>query len=114
MTSDKRFEVLSALIDREPLDPDQLRVALDDPAGRAQLVDFVRLRSYVQQEFPADDHAAPVPRQMPARRRLTRAALVLLTLSAGFVGGAWWSEQRDQRPPRPDKVIQFVAGVDWK
>lgn len=114
MTSDRRFEVLSALVDREPVDPDQLRVALDDPAGRAQLVDFVRLRSHVQQEFPVDDRAAQLPRRWPARGRLTRAALILLALSVGIVGGAWWSEQREQRPPRPDRVIQFVAGVDWK
>jgi hypothetical protein len=114
MTTEERFEVLSALLDREAVDPDALARALDDPAGRAQLVDFARLRARVQQEFAVDDAVTPTARPSNARRWLARAALVLLPLSLGLFGGAWWVEQRELRPPAPDRVVQFVPGVDWK
>ena len=114
MTTEDRFEVLSALLDREAVDPAALARALDDPAGRAQLVDFARLRARVQQEFAADDGGIAAPARSRARRWLARAALVLLPLSLGLFGGAWWVEQRHLRPPTPDRVVQFVPGVDWK
>lgn len=114
MTTEERFEVLSALLDREAADPDALARALDDPAGRAQLVDFARLRARVHQEFSVDDAMAPRSRPSSARRWLARAAMVLLPLSLGLLGGAWWVEHRELRPPTPDRVVQFVPGVDWK
>jgi hypothetical protein len=114
MMTDERYDVLSALLDREAVDPEMLARALDDPAGRAQLVDFARLRAQVQQEFAADDTVTSPSRQSTARRWLARAALVLLPLSLGLFGGAWWVEQREMRPPTPDRVVQFVPGVDWK
>jgi hypothetical protein len=114
MTTEERFEVLSALLDREAVDPDALARALDDPAGRTQLVDFARLRARVQQEFAVDDAVTTAPRPSSARRWLARAALVLLPLSLGLLGGAWWVEQRELRPPTPDVVVRLVPGVDWK
>lgn len=117
MTADDRFAVLSALIDREPVDPDELAAALEDPAGRARLLDFVRLRARVAGEFALDDAAdAPAliaPRSRP-RAWMARAALVLLPLLLGVAGGAWWVEQREARPPDPDRIVTFVPGVDWK
>ena len=50
MMLDERYAVLSALIDREAVDPDALAIALEDPDGRARLVDFVRLRLELQRE----------------------------------------------------------------
>ena len=114
MTTEERFEVLSALLDREAVDPDALARALDDPAGRAQLVDFARLRARVQLEFSVGDPIPSRSRPSSARRWLARVALVLLPLSLGLVGGAWWVEQRDMRPPTPDRVVRLVPGVDWK
>jgi hypothetical protein len=53
---------------------------------------------------------------LPSRTRiwLARAALILLPLLAGAAGGAWFVELRESRPPTPSRVVQFVAGVDWK
>ena len=51
--SDER-DVLSALIDREPVDPDVLARVLEEPANRALLVDFVRTRARVQQDEPGE------------------------------------------------------------
>lgn len=116
MTTDDRFAVLSALIDREPVDPDLLAAALDDPAGRARLVDFVRLRARMSDEFAIDESVAPPLLTAPRSRTrawMARAALVLLPLLVGAAGGAWWVEQRESRPPTPDRVVQFVPGVEW-
>jgi hypothetical protein len=115
MTTDERFSVLSALLDREPVDADLLALALDDPAGRMQLVDFVRLRARVASEFATDVVVSPTPRRRsPVPRWIARAALVLLPLVLGAAGGAWWAERRELQPPTPTRVVQFVRGVDWK
>ena len=114
MTTDQRFAVLSALIDREPVDPGQLAIALEDPAGRQALVDFVRLRGRLDDEL-ADDEPVVRP-HAPSRAKawLARAAMVLLSLTAGTAAGAWWVEWRESRPPEPDRIVRFVPGVDWK
>jgi len=117
MTTEDRFAVLSALIDREPVDPDVLASVLDDPAGRAQLVDFVRLRESVVFELVVDDGVV-TPRRATEPSRLkvwvARAALVLMPLALGATAGAWFAERQATRPPSPDRIVQFVPGVDWK
>jgi hypothetical protein len=115
MTTDERFEVLSALLDREPVDPGQLRVAIDDPEGRAALVDFVRLRAQTQRSFDVEDaDGTPAASRSQSGTWLARAAALLVTLGLGAAGGAWWVEHRERRPPAPTQVVQFVPGVDWK
>jgi hypothetical protein len=117
MTADERHAVLSALIDREDVDPDALAVALEEPAGRALLVDFVRLRGELQREdAPAAEgqpsHALPVSRSHARMWRLV--ATLLLPLGIGVASGWWigdWS--RHERPPVPDRVLSFTRGVDW-
>jgi hypothetical protein len=115
MRIDARFEVLSALLDREPVEADVLHAALDDPEGRAELVDFVRLRAEAQRAFAVEEQheASPVLRAT-ARTWLARAAAALVALSLGAAGGAWWMDQRERRPPSPTHVVRFVPGVDWK
>jgi hypothetical protein len=117
MTTDERFAVLSALLDREPVDADLLAVALDDPAGRVQLVDFLRLRALVADEFAVADGVAGPARALRRSRVKTwiaRVALALLPLSLGAAAGAWFVERRESRPPTPTRIVQFVPGVDWK
>lgn len=118
MTSDERHAVLSALIDREDVDPDALAVALNDEAGRALLIDFVRLRVELQGEDARATEAQP-NRALPTRRSHTRrwrlVATLLLPLGAGVASGWWIGEwSRQERPPVPDRVMSFTPGVDWK
>jgi hypothetical protein len=112
-------EVLSALIDREPVDPDVLAHLLEDPSNRALLVEFVRLRADLNdgsESGVADSTGMahlPSPGQPPAtaalrlRSWLRMAAMVLL-LALGAGGGALlqyqWSRER---PPQPDRIVRL-------
>jgi hypothetical protein len=104
-------EVLSALIDRETVDPDTLARVLEDPAGRRALVDFVRLRV----KTLADDSPLPVwqptPHTFPgfwSQRAWARAAAILLLCVAAAGGGAWIQRYVSREgPPVPGRVVQF-------
>lgn len=116
MTSDAR-ELLSALIDREPVDPGVLAEVLEDRDARAMLVDFVRLRGLVAAD--ADRGSPEVGRRPTPRVRTTQprwlavAAAALLSVAAA----GWWLLERaadHEVPPAPSRVVQFERGVDWQ
>jgi hypothetical protein len=107
-------ELLSALIDGETVDADAIADVLKEPANRALLVDFLRLRVSVQ----ADDEKAPEWRgdrfaglETTAPRRAQtalRAAAVLALLTAGALGGTWAKGfLTRERPPEPTRVVQL-------
>jgi hypothetical protein len=106
--------VLSALIDRETVDADELARVLEEPAARALLVDFVRLRQAINaDDLAAEPLFAPRPAAPTPRRLLRPLAAALLVAGAGL-GGLWLGERRDQeRPPTPSRVVSFTPGVDW-
>jgi hypothetical protein len=118
MRGDER-EVLSALIDREPVDADVLARVLEDPANRRLLVDFVRLRAAAQAEMPGEAEWQPAAVVTARQSRVVagpwaRAAAALLLVGAGAGGGAWVHEYATrERPPEPDRVVEFNTGVDW-
>ena len=113
------IETMSALWDGEPVDPDALAAALGDPAARAALVDFARMRA----EVWAD--ASPLPASLATMRRgheITRvrlplgavAALLLIVLFTGWMLPRPWAESREDLPPAPARTLTFEPGVDWK
>lgn len=113
--TEEQQAVLSALIDREIVDPDALASALDAPDGRALLVDFVRLRALVAADVDAEitqPSAAFATQRFRTGWKLVAAAMVPLVLGLG--GGYWWRERAESRPPTPSRIVQFVPGVDWK
>jgi hypothetical protein len=111
--------VLSALLDREAVDPDELARVLEAPEARALLVDFVRLRRELAIDLDDGVHAlaigvTPVARTSQGARWLRPLAAALLLTAAG-AGGMWLGEQRrEDRPPQPSRVVSFTPGVDWK
>lgn len=117
MQSDAR-EVLSALIDREPVDPEVLASLLETPEARAMLVDFVRVRTVVLADEAGQ---SVVPLRMAPRPRLLDQRRAWMGLAAGLLlfaslGGGFWVGERLGRdaPPAPTRVVQFQAGVDWR
>jgi hypothetical protein len=120
------LEILSALMDGEPVAPDVLAAALLAPGAREALIDFAGLRT----DVGADD-SAPSPGLYRAmelvlsrRRGLVRpvwrllqsaAAIVVLALAAL---GAMSLQTRfyghgPEEPPHATRIIQFTPGVDW-
>jgi negative regulator of sigma E activity len=100
-------ELLSALIDREPVEPDVLAALLKEPSNRALLVDFVRLRQLMNAEHE--------PTQAASHRLWTHrssawtriaAAVLLVAMSAGV--GAWLQHYSSiERPPLPVRVVRL-------
>ena len=116
MTTDSR-EILSALIDREPVDANALTDVLETPDARALLVDFVRLRAVVTAD---DEETAPAwkaPGVSPSISHTGRwrAAAAILLLLGGAGGGFWLgAEAAREEPPIPNRVLEFKLGVDWQ
>lgn len=111
MTTD-HAELLSALMDREAVDPDALARALEDPAARSALVAFATLRQTLHQPAPGERAwmAAQASRLAAAApsgrdwRLVAAAALLVAGLGAGAVVERYRSQQR---PPEPSRVVQL-------
>lgn len=112
--------VVSAFLDNEPVDPDALGAALDDPEGRAALVDFVRLRQGLGAGTdPLPASLATLRRRPVARIAALRwsaaAALLVLVFLAGWLAPRPWTREAlsAAAPPEPARVEKFEPGVDW-
>ena len=104
-------EVISAFIDHEPFDAQELADALADPAGRALLLDLVALRSLAQPEdVAAATVTSPVIRSRPLHFGFAAAAVL-----AALVGGYQWGERsvatETSTPPAPARVVS--GGTAW-
>ena len=111
MTTD-HAELLSALMDREPVDPDALARALEDPEARRALVAFAAIRHQLHAPAPGESAwlATRAPRLAASRPlrdrwRLVAAAVLLVGgLGAGVIAERYRSQQR---PPEPTRVVQL-------
>jgi negative regulator of sigma E activity len=116
--NDMHSEVLSAFCDGEPVDPDILARALEDPGGRLLVVEFARLRETVRRS------EGPLPASLVSFRRRrgwwsarvpipAAAALVVLALLASLA--LPWARDADGAPgpPTPVQTLRFEPGVDW-
>ena len=98
----------------EAVDPDAIAVALEAPANRALLVDFLRLRLSVQADKGAEPEwrsarTATLEATRAGRGRgWARAAAVFALLTAGALGGTWVEKiVTRERPPEPTRVVQL-------
>jgi hypothetical protein len=103
-------DVLSAFLDNEEFDPEELARALADPGGREMLLDLVALRTRVRDET-IDAPLRAGPRATASPRRWI--AVGFLAASIVFGAGAAWllppllRQQRADVPPTPDHVVVF-------
>ena len=114
--SSESFEVLSAFIDGETIDPEELARALADSGSSAFLVDCARLRRQTREiEPPRPTWAAET------RHHLTRQNprwLVAAGIAAALLAGMLWLARPTpptavETLPEPDRVLHFELGVDW-
>jgi len=125
MTQDT-FATLSALIDGEPVDPGQLRATLRLPGANEALVAFATLRwqAHLDNNVPGTDFYRTIAFNSPARllAKMPRhvgalaaaAALVLLSAAAGMLVGRHVGPRLMGQPPRTERAVHFVPGVDWQ
>jgi hypothetical protein len=99
-------ESLSALLDNEPFNPQEILEALSDPAGRALLIDLATLRQIVQ---PLDA-VPPIATVSPTRQRswqfLAAAAALLVALAGGYLVGARQTMVASPGPPPASRIVQ--------
>jgi hypothetical protein len=99
-------EVISAFLDDEAFEPQELSDALSHPAGRELLIDLVLLRHVAQSDESAHIvTAAPVPRPKRPLYALAAAA-VLVALLGGYHLGQQQSAPASQQPPAATRVVQ--------
>jgi hypothetical protein len=120
-------QILSALIDREPVDPDSLAVVLEEPEARKLLVDFLRLRVLVSADSQPEGDVAPGASTSVRGRvrdrnwhrlldaRWARAGAAVLLVSAGVAAGVLLGgDSASPGPPPPSNVIRLQRGTDWQ
>ena len=127
--TDESMELLSAFIDGEAVDPTELAAALAAPGARELLRDFVLLRAELHDdgERPGAEFYRRMERALEERtvsrpwwRRaipVPAPALAAATLIGALVVG-WVIQQggtpAEEMPPQPDRLLEFVPGVDWQ
>ena len=84
MTTD-HAELFSALMDREPVDPDALARALEDTEARRSLVEFATVRQALH--VPAPGEAEWIARQPSAARDPAGSRWRLVAAAAMLVAG---------------------------
>lgn len=101
-------DVISALLDSEPFDPEELASALSDPAGRALLIDLVALRHIVQ----PSDAVPPIGSAVRVSRRpwplVATAAAVFIALVGGYAAGTRQTMSTPTEAPPASRVVQAV------
>lgn len=104
-------EVISAFVDGEQFNPQQLLEALLTPDGRDMLFDFLALR-HVMLSGESQRASAPAPAKRWIRTRILAAAAgIALALVGGYQLGLQTADGIDD-PPAPTRV---VSGDDvWR
>jgi hypothetical protein len=123
--NEESCQVVASLADGERVDPEALRLALDEPAIREYLVDLVSLRQSVA--------IMSEPVQWRERRSflsrvgwVAAVAAVVLSLTAGYVAGQRTVEAPPAptvetfvtigaavAAPKPTRVVTLRPGVNW-
>ena len=107
----RTYEVISALLDNEPFDPQELEMALSDPAGRALLIDLTALRRIVQPTGAAPAITTANPMRRRPWRLAAAAAGLILALTGGYVAGERRAVATSSEAPAPTRVVEAVPFV---
>ena len=104
-------EVISKFLDDQPFDIEDLADALNDPAGRALLIDLITLRRIVQPIDAVPAMKAP----MPIRRFGWHVAAAAAVLAVGLTGGYLFGDRRStatvEEAPAPTRVVHAVPFI---
>ena len=103
-------EVISAFLDDRPLDLQDLAATLEQPEGRALLIDLLALRRIVQ---PIDSVPLVPTAELSVWSRL-RPAIVAAAVLVALAGGYFLGLRRapavaESAAPAPTRVVQVIS-----
>jgi hypothetical protein len=104
-------EVISAFLDNESFDLRDLAVALEEPAGRAKLIDLIALRQIVEPARPLGSVTVRRAGRYVSFRLVAAAAIVVGALVGGYAIGERQAAG-DPEAPAPARVIEATAA--WR
>jgi hypothetical protein len=104
----RTHDTISALLDNEPFNPEELLEALSDPAGRALLIDLATLRQIVQPSEPVPPIAAGSPVGPRRWQLVAAAAAVLVALAGGYAVGTRQAIAPSTAAPSPTRIVEAV------
>lgn len=105
-------EVISSFLDNEPFDPQALKDALADPAGRDLLIDLLALRHLAQPQVAWQAAEARPARSRSALRVALATAAVFVAIAGGYVVGKQHGATTALQPPAPTHVVN-LSGEKW-
>ena len=117
--NDTDFDIISAFLDGEAVDPDALARTLAHPAARTLLADFLKLRAATddgERAVPPSLMRLRTPRLALWSARVPLPAAVMLALLVGAASFVL-SERTPadgQSPPPATRAVRFEPGVDWQ
>jgi hypothetical protein len=106
-------EVISALLDERAFDLPELAATLEQPEGRALLIDLLALRRIVQ---PAGAMPLAPPVKPMARswlRPAVAAAAIFAALTGGYFAGMTRGPTVSSEAPAPTRVVQTTV-TTWQ
>jgi hypothetical protein len=101
-------EVISAFLDDRAFDPEDLADALDDPAGRALLIDLIVLRRIVQPAEAVPAIGAATPARLRPWWVAAAAATLFLALGGGYIVGERRAVATSAEAPPPTRIVEAV------
>ena len=107
----RTHEVISAFLDDEPFDSEDLVSALSDPTGRALLIDLVELRRLCSTHRPRPAYRAgefSAAARLAGRRNGRR---VFVALAGGYLVGERRSVDGSSEAPPPTRIVHAVPFV---
>jgi hypothetical protein len=117
--NDMQFDIISAFLDGEHVDPDALARTLAHPDARTLLADFLKLRAAANDDgraLPPSMIRLRAPRLAMWSARVPLPAAVMLALLVGAASFAV-SERTaidTQSPPAATRAVRFEPGIDWQ
>jgi hypothetical protein len=99
------YEVISAFLDDEPFDSNQLAEALSEPDGRDLLIDLIALRHLAQTDDKELHRLSHQKRWRSSLRAMVAAAAVLVALVGGYLAGERRSESGLPGAPTATRVV---------
>ena len=103
-------EVISAFLDERPFELQDLAATLEDPQGRALLIDLVALRRIVQPTETVPAATSVGVKGWSSLRPALAAAAVVMALASGYlVGTNRTAPATEAAAPAPTRVVQVTS-----